>query len=639
MQLLFLWVKKCDYLQYNSGFTFSPEYNFEFLQTSGRNELKITPNKSYIINFYGKKISEITALVGENGSGKTTAAHVFAQYGGALQAIPKDEDLANREFIQVYKVNGRIRIYYFLSTNTLICNFPDIEKCCDVTKLNDPITKFLGFAKEDIQQNLTTVFISNVFNPDDLTARSKLSTFSVGQTYRHLAYTPSLCLKMSHSRKKWKYGQGYNGLVMNPFNEYADRMSNDNLRDYDDYQGELFIECYKSAPENIKVHLPIFKSYRIGVHQFGSYRYHNNTSEDKFDKAVDNIIRKLGVINDNNKQLFLQCYINVLCECDLFFGDISDTERSEIGKSIDNYVANGNYEINIELLKFITAEILKRNDTERDFRNLEWYMQLENSINVFKQNKNKTFLVGQHDFGTEDEILDFFLNEYKKDFSIFQKYLIFSPLPSSTGELALTNLFAYINDALLQKKCSNVLLIIDEIDAYLHPTWQQIFLKNLIDYLNEREETFQIIFTTHSPIILSDMTNDRIIKLKRESSEIVLISKCNNLTLGSNIEKLYYDDFFMKKGSIGEIAKFKISQVLNFINGNESISKEEVLYVIDNIAEPLIQMKLRRDFQNKFDGNNRFRKQINDILENIGYEKALEILNKYSNFGDQDDKH
>ena len=53
----------------------------------------------------------------------------------------------------------------------------------------------------------------------------------------------------------------------------------------------------------------------------------------------------------------------------------------------------------------------------------------------------------------------------------------------------------------------NILLLIDEIDLYLHPAWQQKIITTLINELNEcfPDNVFQIVFSTHSPIVLSDM--------------------------------------------------------------------------------------------------------------------------------------
>ena len=76
MELVYLWVDNYKNIR-NQGFNFSPRFECEFTpkyDVNGKlevtSELKITP-KEHIENFFGKNIN-ITSIVGENGSGKTS---------------------------------------------------------------------------------------------------------------------------------------------------------------------------------------------------------------------------------------------------------------------------------------------------------------------------------------------------------------------------------------------------------------------------------------------------------------------------------------------------------------------------------------------------------------------------------------
>ena len=92
------------------------------------------------------------------------------------------------------------------------------------------------------------------------------------------------------------------------------------------------------------------------------------------------------------------------------------------------------------------------------------------------------------------------------------------------------------------------------------------------------------------------MTKDRVILLKRREG-ITLVEPCSEPILGANILKLFYDSFFMDQGSIGEIAKEKIKEVIKYNQGsNDKICEEEADYIIDNVGEPIVQRKLRHDF-------------------------------------------
>lgn len=640
MQLLYLWIEQYMHVKYNSGFNFSPEYKVTFLHTPDRiNRLRIIKNINYakIKNFYGEKISEVTGIVGENGSGKSTTAEMIAEYGNGVKAINKSDKIQHENFVQIYKVKGvdELWIYYYLSGEELQVDYEksdEIGKIYDVSKLNDKDYKSPDFAQEDEKHNLTTIYLSNVFDPKNLGIVSNLSNFKVGKKFRQLSYTPSFCLKLSQSSKREQFGQNIGGLILTKIDVYAERMLDNILRDYTDYQALLFIRCYKTAPKSVIKKLNIFREFSLGVHQFGSYLYLKGKSEDnldEFDKEVNLIINDIRKINDNNKNLFLQCFINILCEAYLFFGYKDKKTKSNIAIKIDDYTKNKDYEINIKLLKFIRDEVLNLNSEDKDFNKLDWFKQLCNSIEVFNKYKKKVFDVGYHIFEEKDCecVLDFVIDELKNDYSFFKKYLIFEPIPASTGELALANLFAYVNDAFSNETCSNVLLIIDELDANLHPRWQQMILKGLLEYLNEskQEKNIQMIFTSHSPIMLSDMTKDRVIMLKKRE-DTTLVEPCSEPILGANILKLFYDNFFMDEGSIGEIAKEKIKEVIKYNEGNSDIRKEKVDYIINNIGEPIVQRKLRHDFNIKNENDKNVKSELDELSQKIGYEKTIEIL-------------
>ena len=51
---------------------------------------------------------------------------------------------------------------------------------------------------------------------------------------------------------------------------------------------------------------------------------------------------------------------------------------------------------------------------------------------------------------------------------------------------------------------NNYLLLIDEIDLYLHPEWQQEFISVLLNELEKQfpDKKIQLVFSTHSPLLL-----------------------------------------------------------------------------------------------------------------------------------------
>lgn len=79
MELLYVWIEEYNNIK-EQGFNFSPKHKFEFKPTAFDENRKVTGgtlthddiNPDYPNNFFGEHISNITAIVGKNGSGKSS---------------------------------------------------------------------------------------------------------------------------------------------------------------------------------------------------------------------------------------------------------------------------------------------------------------------------------------------------------------------------------------------------------------------------------------------------------------------------------------------------------------------------------------------------------------------------------------
>lgn len=74
---------------------------------------------------------------------------------------------------------------------------------------------------------------------------------------------------------------------------------------------------------------------------------------------------------------------------------------------------------------------------------------------------------------------------------------------------------AVINKIICDNKFDGktIIILLDEPDLQLHPEWQQKFISLLLDllYAYFPKVKFQIILTTHSPILLSDIPRKNVI--------------------------------------------------------------------------------------------------------------------------------
>jgi len=150
-------------------------------------------------------------------------------------------------------------------------------------------------------------------------------------------------------------------------------------------------------------------------------------------------------------------------------------------------------------------------------------------------------------------------------------------------------------------------IIIDEGELYLHPAWQKKLVSILVSTLPIifRNSKLQLILTSHSPFVLSDIPKNNVIFLTtnsdstQDSSDILQ----HQQTLAANIHTLLADTFFMEDGFIGNYAKMKIDTVISDLKGNATISvarKTEIKKTIMAIGEPIIQRKLLELYDIKF---------------------------------------
>jgi hypothetical protein len=82
-------------------------------------------------------------------------------------------------------------------------------------------------------------------------------------------------------------------------------------------------------------------------------------------------------------------------------------------------------------------------------------------------------------------------------------------------------------------------VLVDEIDLHLHPTWQ----RRLIGYLTERFPNTQFIVTAHSPLIVQAAGDANLVLLRRERDHVV-IDKAVKAIRGWRIDQVLTSDLF-----------------------------------------------------------------------------------------------
>ncbi|MGB5919554.1 AAA family ATPase [Arcobacter sp.] len=506
MELVYLWVEDYKNIK-KQGFNFSPRFDCKYDEDT--KELTIDENEDYV-SIFPENIN-VTAIVGENGSGKSSIVEFLAEifrieYNKNKNLIVDDEHTYN--FYLVFKMKDKTyeikRISYIdehsLEENKKIENILD----CHIYS-ND---------KQNIENKIIL---------DNATiAKMLVYTYNKNKDFElsSFMYLPNeIIIELCDFDKKFEKLISNNRLypmnISEPDSVYIERMGN-----------EINNQC------------GYFSSLQDKYHQFLIIKLLEKTqSTCDYSLTKQNIIKKL-----DNKNLIDEENFN------LYFSSLEG------------------------------------------FHNVKKY----NVSNLDKE-KKKIYLEEYSDFFEFD-----FIDNKKRRYSDL-----------SHGEKILFGQFLniYYNSKISKNK--NFLFFFDEPEISLHPNWQKSYIKELVLLLAKIGKNYHFIFTSHSPFLLSDLPKENVIfleKYKKDEDKNQKVGNCKianldiNQTFGANIHTLLSHGFFMKDGLMGEFAKDKINDVINFLNGEKSIiqSKKEAINIIKIIGEAFLKEKLLKMYDEKF---------------------------------------
>ena len=138
-------------------------------------------------------------------------------------------------------------------------------------------------------------------------------------------------------------------------------------------------------------------------------------------------------------------------------------------------------------------------------------------------------------------------------------------------------------------------MIFDEMELCFHPEYQRTFVNNIVSYIKRtrlnKVFSFNIILTTHSPFILSDIPACNILALENGQPDN---SFNNERTFAANIYDILGNNFFMKN-FIGEFASKKIDGIIGRLTNRKVITEKEKSIIkpqIGLIGDDVIRVKL-----------------------------------------------
>lgn len=218
--------------------------------------------------------------------------------------------------------------------------------------------------------------------------------------------------------------------------------------------------------------------------------------------------------------------------------------------------------------------------------------------------KNIASLLGEHYDITK--LYDAILNQSEIFFNLIKIEILeinffddkerdFFKLSQGERKAFIDSLILY--NAISASEKNDMLILVDEPDLSLHPEWQRRYLFNLLTLVETfKSKKFHFILSSHSPFILSDIPKENVIFLEKGKQTYPNIE-----TFGANIHTLLSHSFFMKDGLMGEFAKSKINEVIDYLNGKDSPIKDddEAQRYIHIIGEPIVKRQLQRMLDSK----------------------------------------
>jgi len=161
----------------------------------------------------------------------------------------------------------------------------------------------------------------------------------------------------------------------------------------------------------------------------------------------------------------------------------------------------------------------------------------------------------------------------------------------SSGQAAICNQLISLYESLQSlAHQENILILIDEGDAFLHLAWQRCYILQLNNFLSRCQADLnithlQLIIASHSPLLTSDVPSEFICRLESPSTAEAQPSFAAPI---HTILNLSFDS-----STIGEFATRKINATIDKLENSEPLTPVDH-YIIASVDDPIIRRELQR---------------------------------------------
>ncbi len=624
MELLYVWIEDYKNIHYQ-GFNFNPKYRFEFEPTEFRRNANgklpkdqdgediveliggtlkdemAKPGEENALpeNFFRENITNVTAIIGQNGAGKSNLLDfiriVLNHFLNSQEMI-----LVNSKFLFLIKhedeEDKKEKFFYLhpkgfnLQKDECFENGKNIIKSATVVyysslfDLSNKVTVENDSLRENRQFQVLLTQKSKLVSTNGESIDLILNKYKSDRVFEQLEFliripadSKEYQLPFLRPKKiifKFKRNEISKFIAQNRKEEIAPKL-------------EIVIEAFKkfydtksqgATPLKFKVKLKILNALNILKRTIIPHLKY--TIKDDSVKHIYNLLNQLFEVEQK---------VIEVNSVKRYFEEYFDVEKK----------------INKEHLVFqnLIKELEELNEV-----NLEYPTPgLEISINA--------------------EIFQKIHKDEELRFLIFELFDFSWDVILSTGEESMLSLYSsFFSVAILANKekdpsskyeqSRNILILIDEGEVGFHPEWQRKYLKYLIDFIPQiyPDKQIQIILTTHSPFLASDLPKENIIFLKKgkkgemlsdgadaEGKCILVNGLSKEKTFAANIHTLLSDSFFLEGGLIGEFASGKIKDIQKFYKEVKEIEKAPIEEkTFDNSKENVLIEK-KKEYESKKD--------------------------------------
>jgi predicted ATP-binding protein involved in virulence len=630
MELLFLWIENFKNIK-EQGFNFSPKYQFTFTPEKKEDgeiiDGELTkedfnfPDNFFDINGTKNCIQNITAVIGANGCGKSSLLEAISNFslGSGIETFLPNAEIyrADGSFKGVWVIKNEKKCFFvfqnivktkvktnfekFIEWNYSIDIFPFIGK----EKSKERNYQRCNFVKEGL--NILPVYYTNIFreeiiitekeNRNDYTyidegtpTHIPIKHYNISINYLFRNQTNDIIsIKMHYWQEMqriiffiqefWHWFEKGNNLNFR-LPKYLHLKSAFNRPSIDDELRERY-GIGKLIVHNLKEEDYIFLYPKTKIilffwQQWIGYFYN---SLEKQEIIIKKILKEVCQIKYKEND-----FHNNSLAIEKAFTDFAKRIREETS-AIENFSSIPNsHDFIAKVQKFIHSSFVNRLLTE------------DNSYDI---------IVNRHEIDsiiTELKNIEF-VSPYTFAFSFKEKL---TQATMSSGEKNFLVLFSrlyWIKKEIYKNETTNsILLLLDEAELTLHPDWQRQFLEYIIYGVNKIFEGYQIqiILTSHSPYVVSDLPKGNVIFLEDKDGMCKVVQSDIKNTFGANIHTLLRNSFFLKKGLMGSFAMKKINKLISALNNNESRT-EEMQQQINMIGEPILHERLQQLYQTNND--------------------------------------